>query len=206
MRRTTPLSNHWGLDRGTPVDRFFIERFLESRRADVTGRVLEIADDRYTSRYGSRVSASDVLDVDSANPRATLVGDLSVPETLPAGAYDCFILTQTLQYVFDLDAAVSSVERVLAPGGVVLATAPALGRMDATVGFDRDYWRFTATSLRRLFQERFPLDLEVATFGNVLLASAFLFGVAAEELRAHELETNDPLFPLVVTLRARKGG
>jgi SAM-dependent methyltransferase len=192
---------HWGLDRGTPVDRFFIERFLDANRADVAGRVLEVGDDRYTRRYDTGVTESEVLDVEPSNPRATLVADLGVPSSLPEGRYDCVILTQALQYVFDLSAAVDSVARSLAPGGVVLATMPALGRVDATVGVERDFWRFTATSARRLFERRFS-DLEVSTDGNVLLASAFLYGIAAEELRPQELEANDPLFPLVVRVRA----
>jgi SAM-dependent methyltransferase len=203
LRRTTPLSAHWGFDRGTPVDRFFIERFLDAHRKDVSGRVLEVLDDRYTQRYGSDVTASDVLDVDGANPNATLVGDLGVPSGLPEAAYDCLILTQTLQYVFDLEAAVDSVARLLAPGGVVLATVPALGRIDATGGLERDFWRFTAISARRLFERRFA-ELEVETNGNVLLGAAFLFGLAAEELRREELEANDPLYPVVVTVRARR--
>jgi len=203
MRRTTPLSAHWGFDRGTPVDRFFIERFLERHSGDVTGRVLEVGDDRYTRRYGHDVTVSDVLDVDT-RPGVTVVGDLGAPETLPDGQYDCLILTQTLQYIFDPEAGVASVARLLAPGGVVLATVPTLGRMDETGGVERDFWRFTPTSAQRLFEGAFGDRLEVEAHGNVLLASAFLFGLAAEELKERELVENDPLFPLIVTIRARR--
>lgn len=203
MRRTTPLSAHWGFDRGTPLDRFFIERFLERHSRDVTGRVLEVGDDRYTRRFGHDVVTSDVLDVD-ARPGVTVVGDLGAPETLPEARYDCLILTQTLQYVFDLEAGLASVARLLAPGGVVLATVPTLGRMDATGGVERDFWRFTPTSARRVFEAVFGGAVEVEAHGNVLLASAFLFGLAAEELKERELLEDDPLFPLIVTIRARK--
>lgn len=204
LRRTTPVSVHWGLDRGTPLDRIFIERFLGRWQSDVRGRVLEVGDDRYTRQFGRDIVASDVLDADRTNPRVTVVADLGLPETMPRSAYDCFILTQTLQYVFDLPAALQSVARLLAPGGVVLATVPALGKMDATVGVKRDFWRFTATSLRRLFEGEFTDEIVVSTDGNVLLAAAFLYGFAAEELRERELGINDPLFPVVVTARARK--
>lgn len=203
MRRTTPLSAHWGFDRGTPVDRYFIERFLAQHSRDIAGRVLEVGDDRYTRRFGRDVAASDVLDVD-ARPGVTLVGDLGLPDTLPEARYDCLVLTQTLQYVFDLEAGIAAIARLLAPGGVVLATVPTLGRMDATGGLERDFWRFTPTSARRLFEAVFGAAVEVEAHGNVLLASAFLFGLAAEELRERELAENDPLFPLIVTIRARK--
>jgi hypothetical protein len=33
---------------------------------------------------------------------------------------------------------------------------------------------------------------------------AFLVGMAAEELSTHELERDDPFFPVVVTVRATK--
>src|SRR6185503_9917132 len=62
---TEPLSHDWGFERGTPIDRYYIERFLDRRRGDVRGRVLEIKDDAYTRRYGSGVERADVLDVDA---------------------------------------------------------------------------------------------------------------------------------------------
>src|SRR4029453_14668409 len=42
LRRTRPLSNDFGYDRGTPVDRYYIERFLARHQSDVKGRVLEV--------------------------------------------------------------------------------------------------------------------------------------------------------------------
>ena len=48
LRRTRPLSNDFGYDRGTPVDRYYIERFLAQHRSDVRGRVLEVKEPIYT--------------------------------------------------------------------------------------------------------------------------------------------------------------
>jgi hypothetical protein len=79
LRRVTPISDVWGLDRGTPVDRYYIEGFLERQRPDITGHVLEIKDRGYTDRYGQGVTRADVLDVNPANPRATIVADLTTP-------------------------------------------------------------------------------------------------------------------------------
>ena len=42
MRRTAPFSTAFGSDRGTPIDRYYLERFLDSHRALITGRVLEV--------------------------------------------------------------------------------------------------------------------------------------------------------------------
>src|SRR5215211_4187641 len=48
---TQPVSWAWGYDRGLPIDRWYIERFLEQNRADITGRVLEVKDTMYTDRF-----------------------------------------------------------------------------------------------------------------------------------------------------------
>ena len=40
--------------------------------------------------------------------------------------------------------------------------------------------------------------------GNVLAATAFLHGVAAEELRGHELDRADAAFPVSLLIRAVK--
>ena len=54
IRRTKPLSDHYGRDRGTPVDRYYIEQFLAAERAAIRGRVLEMMNRDYTVRdlYG----------------------------------------------------------------------------------------------------------------------------------------------------------
>ena len=200
--RLTPLSQSWGHERGRPIDRYYIEQFLDEHRSDIRGRVLEVADTRYTDRFGSEVEQADVLDVDADNPRATVVGDLTRPETLPEGTYDAFVLTQTLQYVFDPLVAVQSVHRVLRPGGVALISVPSVSRIAASAGVDGEFWRFTTASCKRLFAPLFD-EVEVKAYGNVLTCAAFLFGMAREDLSQHELDTHDEFFPLLVTVRAR---
>ena len=105
LRRLTPISQCFGFDRGLPVDRYYIERFLARHASEIVGRVLEIGDDAYTRKFGgSRVSRSDVLHVHHGNPRATFVGDLTDPDVLPEAAFDCIVLTQTLQLIYDVRA------------------------------------------------------------------------------------------------------
>jgi SAM-dependent methyltransferase len=202
-RRTSPLSINWGRDRGTPVDRYFIDRFLTSHRGDVRKRVLEVMDDRYTRRLGSEVTGSDVLDIDARNVRATVVGDLARPESLEAERYDCFIMTQTLQFVSDPIAAARTCHRILRPGGVLLLTAPSVSRLDSASLESGEYWRFTPHGLSHVLGSAFGA-VEVTAFGNVLTCIAFLLGMAAEELSQRELDTVDPAFPLLVAARAVK--
>ena len=205
LRRTTPLSDHWGADRGTPIDRYYIERFLDAHREDVHGRLLEVKDSRYSKRFGRDVSRFDVLDLDPTNEAATVVADLTSAEGVPSGAFDCFICTQTLQFIYDVQAAVLEAHRLLRPGGVLLATVPAVSKVDHHAGVDGDFWRFTAGSCRRLFGEVFAGgSVEVHAYGNVLTAIGFLTGLAWEELKTSELDVEDELFPVLIGVRATK--
>ena len=204
LRRTTPLSDHWGRDRGTPIDRYYIERFLERERSTIRGRVLEVLDADYTRRFGEGVEKSDVLDIDAQNSTATIVADLAAADAIPTGSFDCFILTQTLQYVYDVRSAVEHVHRVLAPGGTVLCTLPSVSRI-ARSYLAAEYWRFTVASARSLFTESFGEEsVHVESHGSVLTSIAFLTGMAAEELSTRDLEETDPFFPLLITVAARR--
>jgi SAM-dependent methyltransferase len=205
LRRLTPISREFGYDRGLPIDRYYIERFLAAHATDIRGRVLEVADATYTERFGGqRVSVSDVLDAADDNPRATIVADLATGDNVPEGAFDCVILTQTLQFVYDVPAALRTIQRILRPGGVVLATVPGISPISRHEA-DRwgHYWGFTAQSVVRLVGDVFGPDrTTVEAHGNVLAAVAFLEGVASEELAARELDAQDRDYPVVIAIRA----
>ena len=200
---TRPLSDSWGFDRGTPIDRYFIEAFLSRHAADIHGRVLEIKSDAYTVRFGHDVSERAVLDIDASNPNATLVADLASTTSIPAAEYDCFILTQTLQLIFDFRAAIASAHKLLRPGGTLLASVPCVSRVVPRYGQETDYWRFTPASCRRLFSDVFgSANVTVQPLGNVGAGVAFLRGAAVEEVPRTVLEQTDENFPIVIAVRA----
>ena len=204
--RLSPVSREWGYDRGTPVDRPYIEAFLESHAADVRGVVLEVQEADYTARFGgARVTRSEVVDVDDSNPRATVLADLRHADALASDAYDCFILTQTLHVVGDVRAAVAEAYRVLKPGGVLLATFPSASRVCVEYGPDGDFWRVTEAGARALLESAFPPEaIEVHAYGNVMATTAFLHGLGAHELSEDELAAYDPFYPLLIGVRARR--
>jgi SAM-dependent methyltransferase len=204
IRRTSPLSQHWGRERGTPVDRYYIERFLADNGHAIRGRVLELMNADYTHRFGTAVTSSEVLDIDPGNPEATVIADLAAADAIDDATFDCFILTQTLQYIFEVDSAIRHAHRILRPGGTLLCTVPVASRIGGRQ-IDSEYWRFTPAVCARLFEDIFSRDaVEVRGRGSVLTCVAFLVGMAAEELTAQELETDDPFFPLLVTVRATR--
>jgi SAM-dependent methyltransferase len=206
LRRLTPLSRQFGFERGLPVDRFYIERFLSAHAADIKGDVLEVEDDTYTRRFGGgAVTRVEILHV-TGTDKATIVADLRSAEHIPSASFDCVILTQTLQFIFEVPAALATVYRILRHGGVVLATLPGISQISR---YDRDrwghFWSFTSQSARRLFEGVFPpAAITVEAHGNVLAATAFLYGVASQELRGRELDYTDPDYEVIITIRAVK--
>lgn len=207
LRSANPASRLFGEDRGQPICRFYIERFLHEHAALVHGRVLEVAESIYTRRFGGdRVTESAVLYAEPGNPQATIVGNLATGQGIPDARFDTAILTQTLQCIFDVQGAVRTIHRMLAPGGNALVTVPAIApvsRYDA----ERwgEYWHFTEQSVRALFEPVFgPANVRVASHGNPAVAHAYLAGMASEELRDDELAAFDADYPIVITAVATR--
>ena len=205
LRRLKPISPDWGFDRGTPIDRYYIDRFMRDCATDVRGRVLEIANPEMTLRYGgNRVTKSDVLHPVPAPHPVTLVGDLATGKGLPAAAFDCAIVTQTLLLIYDVQAAVHTLAKILAPGGVALVTVPGISKISREdMNAWGQFWSFTSASAQRLFEAAFDRgSVHVEAHGNVLAATAFLHGISAEELDEKELLHRDPDFETLITVRA----
>jgi len=204
LGRLEPVSRDWGFDRGMPVDRFYIETFLQRHSEDIHGRVLEVADNAYTRRFGgTKVERSDILQPVPGDPRATFIADLGTGDGVQDGLFDCVICTQTLQFIYNVHQAVASLHRLLRPGGVLLITVPGISQISRE-DMERtgDYWRFTTASLERLLIETFGDHVSVASVGNVYAATAFLQGVAVEELDRSFLLQADAQFQMMLLGRA----
>ena len=113
-----------------------------------------------------------------------MLADLTCADHIPSDTFDCVILTQTLHLIYDVRAALKTLYRILKPGGVVLATFPGISQISQDEWGAYWCWGFTTLSARRLFEEAFPAaNVKVEAHGNVLVAMAFLQGLATEELR-----------------------
>jgi FkbM family methyltransferase len=198
-----PVSRLFGLDRGTPIDRYYIERFLERNKTSITGWTLEIGDSAYTKKFGTGVVRIDVLDV-MDSPNATILGDLSRGQSIPNATFDCIIMTQTIQVIYDLRSAIQNVFRALKPGGTLLLTASGISQI-SRYDMDRwgEYWRFTNLSLKKLLEDFFGSEnVEVKNYGNYGLAVEFLNGRAAEELTPEYFEYVDDDYQVLLTAKA----
>lgn len=201
-RSLKPLSDHFGYDRGTPIDRYYIEGFLKEYSRFITGACLEIHDTDYIHKFGHDVTMADALDVDSANSRANIIANLKQVAQVQDGTYDCLVVTHTLGMIDDFQAAIRECYRMLKPGGTLLVTLAAFNKVEYP---DANFWRFTTASARYAFGLVFdPAQVTVASYGNVLAGQAFLVGAAQEDLTPEELVYNDPAYPIVISVVARK--
>ncbi|HEX7140743.1 MAG TPA: class I SAM-dependent methyltransferase [Vicinamibacterales bacterium] len=201
LRRTRPFSENFGFDRGTPIDRYYLHRFLEQHTALITGNILEVQTDSYTRRFGHDVARSDTFDiVPNFNP--TFLCDFTAKDcAVPAATYDCVLLPNTLPHFRNLDGGIAQVRRVLRPGGTLLASAAGIIPLTGDVP---DYWRFSPDGWRERLAAALPgATIEVDGHGNCLAAMASQLGLALEELTDAELDVVDPRFPVLTTVLYR---
>lgn len=209
LRRTRPLCDKFGLSRGMPVDRYYIEKFLTANRRFIRGRVLEIGDSTYTRKFGGdHVERSDVLLPPPGGRGATVVADLATGVGVDFAVFDCILLTQTLEFIYDCRSALRNTLQMLKSDGTLLLTAGAIGHISR---WDKerwgDYWRFTPDSLRAMIGECTEgSEVQIQSHGNAPSATAFLHGLAAHEVPAGKLESQDPRYAIVLTARVTRSG
>jgi len=202
-RSMEAISKKYGYDRGKPVDRYYIEKFIEQHSDDIKGKCLEVTDNHYTVTYGGKkVTQADALDIDTSNKKANLYGDLRDLKDIKDNTYDCLIVTQTYVMIDDYEAAIRESLRVLKPGGVLLATMPCLSPV---WNIKYHHWRFTKASGEYVFGKIAGKEnVQVNTYGNTLVGQAFWVGMSMNDLTVKEYQYNDPFFPVIVTIRVVK--
>jgi SAM-dependent methyltransferase len=188
---------------GTQIHRYYLEAFLGEFAADIQGHCLEFQEGDYATRFGgNRVTKLDILHKEDGNPRATIVADLTRPHAIPADTFQCIICTHVLHVVLDVDRFVAALERLLAPGGVLLLAVPHL--IPIYPG-QHELWRFTPEGLTAVLSKGFPANqITLRSYGNSLTAIGDLRGLAAHEFTANELQHADEHFAVEVCARARK--
>ncbi|MGE5402798.1 MAG: glycosyltransferase, partial [Ignavibacteriales bacterium] len=200
-----PVSRLFGFDRGNPIDRYYIEKFLQNNRRDIKGTVVEIAENTYTKRFGNNVTESLILSYTKA-PNVDIVGDFATGENIPKSRFDCIILTQTIQFIYDVKSALLNAYNSLRDGGTLLLTASGISQI-SRYDMDRwgEFWRFTDRTFEALIKDVIPsAEFEIDTFGNVAVAKAFLDGLAYEEIPQDVLDYKDPDYQVLLSVKIKK--
>lgn len=199
-----PLNRAFGFWRGTPIDRYYIEIWLEKNKKLICGDVLEIAEDTYTKRFGGDNATPHILNV--LEQRGAIKGDLETGEGISEESMDCIILTQTLPFIYNYKNVIANLYKMLRKGGRALITTGGIVQISR---YDMDrwghFWSFTDASLRKLIEEsKFGSNYDMTVYGNVKTACALLYGVAAEELEKEELDYFDKDYPVSICAVLRK--
>lgn len=206
---TEPISRQFGTERGTPIDRYYIDFFLKGHSEFIKGDVLEIEDNAYTLCFGgNKVIHSMVMDVNSQNSNISFNGNLETGEGIKDGIADCFILTQTLMYIFDLKSVAHNINRILKVNGVVLITCSGISQNSIRCMDNYGcYFNFNKDVFVRMFEEETSLQvIETGSYGNVKTVSAHINGLCCEDLVTEDFMPNDKYYPLIVYAVVRKNG
>lgn len=200
-----PYSRKMGWERGTPIDRIYMERFLKKHRKKICGTVMEIAEDTYTKKYGSNVEKSMIFTADKKAAGRAIIGDLQSGLGIREGLIDCFIITQTLPFIYDVQSSCENIVKSLKVGGYALITVRGIS---AVSEYDAqrwgDYWGFTRQSLKKLFSMGNVEIVDLVQYGNMKTAIGFLCGLAYEDLNKSDFEEDDELYPVLLGIAIRK--
>jgi len=202
LKSVTPFSRKFGFDRGTPIDRYYMEQFLKYVVGIVSEykTVLEVGENTYSKKSFRKAEKYDVLDYSNGM-------DLTDETTIPMSSYDVFLCMQTYNFIYDVRGAIHNSYRLLKKGGYLIATVA--GNISQVSHSDMmnygDYWRFTYLSIKKLVQEEFGNRVEVFPYGNSMAATAFIQGVAVEDLDNKVLlDVVDDEYAILIGIIAKK--
>lgn len=200
-----PFSRRFGAERGVPIDRYYIEKFLDDNKKYIRGDVAEIAENTYTLKYGTDVKESYIYHVEGLNGAKRV--NLETGEGITENSIDCLILTQTLQTIYNIDKAMKNIKKLLKKNGVALITLPGITQICI-----RDYnnwgdrWRFTDSVAKEMaVKAGFDLDkIEVKSFGNIKTCFALLYGLCLRDMKQEDFEYSDKQYQMVITVKLIK--
>lgn len=198
IKSSKAIATHF--ERGTPIDRYYIYDFLDKHKEYIKGKVLEMEPVMYAPIFKDKIESVDSLTL-SPDENATYVMDLQDTYKFPSNKYDCYIMTQTLQYPYDTKAVLKSSYKLLKNGGAIIITAPITSQITAY----RESWRFTEFSIRRLLEDAGFKIIDTQSYGNTFANTLFLQGIAYEDVKNKKLlDRKEYICPMLVAALAVK--
>ena len=205
LHRLTPIAGESSRRQDNAIQHYYTELFFKNNAGGIRGVVLESGNSQYTERYGRTVVTKTVILhlKDTNRDAGTNIVTLDNLTHIPSCTFDCIILPQTLQYIYEIRSCLTKLYSILKHGGVLLATIP--GIIIREGNDNNHFWSFTTLSVYKLFEEIFPAShISVKSYGNVVTAIACMHGLTVKELIPGELAFNDPHYQVTITVYAEK--
>jgi SAM-dependent methyltransferase len=200
LKKAVPICQAFGLTRGTPIDRYYLSKFIEEIRPQVVGNILEV---------GGTPKDKDFYQLNSGNSYRILnlepgagvdiTGDVHDVSVIEPNSVDSVIIFNVLEHCYAPWIAIENIYTWLKPGGKCFAMVPSAIRVHAT---PVDYWRPLPDAFAWLFRDFTWQKLYV--YGNPITVIASYHGIAVEELTAEELDAFHPDYPVATCIVAEK--
>lgn len=197
-----PCDNQFGMSRGTPIDRHYINKFFKQTLINNNfDNVLEVGDNYYSNKFCNN-SLLHILEYKKncvgilCNNKLFL--DLECKNILVIKKFDCIILPQTINFIFDLQTVKENLFKLLNPGGQILITSGFISQISM---FDYsqwgEYWRLTDKAIYSLFNDK-KIHIKTFNYGNYIASQAFLKCICVEDFKSQNvLNTMDINYPII---------
>ncbi|MEH2449234.1 MAG: methyltransferase domain-containing protein [Nostoc sp.] len=200
LKKTVPICQAFGLTRGTPVDRYYLSKFLKEIQIQIGGNILEIGGtpkDKDFYQINPGISYQ-ILNLEPG-PGVDIVGDVHDVSVIKPESFDSVIIFNVLEHCYAPWIAVENIHTWLKPGGKCFAMVPSAIRVHAT---PVDYWRPLPDAFAWMYKNFSQHKLYV--YGNPSTVIASYHGIAVEELTSEELDAYHPDYPVATCILAEK--
>jgi hypothetical protein len=201
-----PLSRKFGYERGTPIDRIYIDEHLKKNSKLFKGECLEIGFPEFLLKFKVPKKDITILGINKTRNKFNFLNcDLTNTESLPDRKFDLFVCTQTYNFISNYSLAVQNSARLINRDGTLLGTVSGLSTL-SQYDNDRwgDYYRFSSRAIEEVLRNYFN-EVEVTSYGNLYSTIHFLAGYSYEDLESKILVMErDDLYPMIIGFKASK--
>jgi SAM-dependent methyltransferase len=195
-----PISTGFGFERGTPIDRYYLNRFIEEVRSQVRGVVIEIGGSLNNRTVYNFVNAREYHAMDLIQrPDVDIVGNAEDPAAFPASSIDSVIAFNVLEHCREPWVVIDNALLWLKPGGALFCMVPNAQRIHKMPG---DYWRPLPQAVSWMLRRFSTHQLRV--YGNPIALVASFMGIASEEVPRRDLDFFNPDYPVATCAVAIK--
>lgn len=193
-----PISSDFGWSRGTPVGRYYVNKFVAEKAARLGGTILEFGESRYKACFKT-VHCYQVIDV-FPGPSVDYVCDIHDVSSVPEHHFDVIVCTQVLEHVERPVDALRQLHKLLKQDGHLICTVPFLAHIHYV---PTDFYRFSIDAICSALEIAGFEVLEARNSGNALVTLGSLLGFCAEDFDEKEMSVVDGIYPFNILTFSR---